>query len=66
MKLGRGTDPRGLVFTRADGQPLDLDSRTKAFGRLVAVADVTWLAVYAAYIPSMQADAALRVDAWLR
>jgi hypothetical protein len=28
-----------------------------------------WLAddpVYAAYIPSMQADAALRVDAWLR
>jgi integrase len=24
------------------------------------------LAVYAAYIPSMQADAALRVDAWLR
>ena len=24
------------------------------------------LSVYAAYIPSMQADAALRVDAWLR
>jgi hypothetical protein len=24
------------------------------------------LSVYAAYMPSMQADAALRVDAWLR
>ena len=102
LKLGLGRDQRGLVFTRADGQPLDPDSLSKAFGRLVAVADVTpitlhglrhthishllmdgvhvkvvseraghaniniTLAVYAAYIPSMQADAALRVDAWLR
>lgn len=102
LKLGLGRDPRGVVFTRAGGQPLDPDSLTKAFGRLVAVADVTpitlhglrhthishllmdgvhvkvaseraghasiniTLAVYAAYIPSMQADAALRVDAWLR
>jgi integrase len=102
LKLGLGRDPRGLVFTRADGEPLDADSMTKAFGRLVVAADVTritlhglrhthishllmggvhvkvvseraghanvniTLSVYAAYIPSMQADAALRVDAWLR
>jgi integrase len=102
LKLGLGRDPRGLVFTRPGGQPLDPDSVSKAFGRLVAAADVTritlhglrhthishllmdgvhvkvvseraghanvniTLSVYAAYIPSMQADAALRVDAWLR
>ena len=102
MRLGLGRDPRGLVFTRADGDPLDADSLAKAFGRLVAAAGVTpitfhglrhthishllmdgvhvkvvseraghanvniTLSVYAAYIPSMQADAALRVDAWLR
>jgi integrase len=102
MKLGLGRDPRGLVFTRADGEPLDADSVTKAFGRLIAAIGVTpitlhglrhthishllmdgvhvkvvseraghanvniTLSVYAAYIPSMQADAALRVDAWLR
>ena len=100
--LGLGRDPRGLVFTRADGEPVDADSLTKAFGRLVAGTGVTpitlhglrhthishllmdgvhvkvvseraghanvniTLSVYAAYIPSMQADAALRVDAWLR
>jgi integrase len=40
-ELGLGRDPRGLVFTRADGQPLDPDSLSKAFRRLVAVADVT-------------------------
>jgi len=102
LKLGLGRDPRSLVFTRADGLPVDPDSLSKAFGRLVAVADVTpitlhglrhthishllmdgvhvkvvseraghaniniTLAVHAAYIPGMQADAALRVDAWLR
>jgi integrase len=102
MRLGLGRDPRGLVFTRADGEPLDADSLTKAFGRLVAGVRVTpitfhglrhthishllmdgvhvkvvservghanvntTLSVYSAYIPSMQADAALRVDAWLR
>jgi integrase len=102
LMLGLGRDPRGLVFIRADGQPLDADSLTKAFGRLVAETGVTpitfhglrhthishllidgvhvkvvseraghanvniTLSVYAAYIPSMQADAALRVDAWLR
>jgi integrase len=102
LMLGVGRDPRGLVFTRADGEPLDADSLTKAFGRLVAATDVTritlhglrhthishllmdgvhvkvvseraghanvniTLSAYAAYIPSMQADAALRVDAWLR
>jgi integrase len=102
MRFGLGRDPRGLVFTRADGEPLDADSLTKAFGRLVAATGVTpisyhglrhthishllmdgvhvkvvseraghanvniTLSVYAAYIPSMQADAALRVDAWLR
>ena len=102
LMLGLGRDPRGLVFTRVDGEPLDADSLTKAFGRLVAATGVTpitlyglrhthishllmdgvhvkvvseraghanvniTLSVYAAYIPSMQADAALRVDAWLR
>jgi integrase len=103
LKLGLGgRDPQGLVFNRADGKPLDADSLTKAFGRLVSAADVTpitlhglrhthishllmdgvhvkvvseraghanvniTLSVYAAYIPNMQADAALRVDAWLR
>jgi integrase len=102
LKLGLGRDRRGLIFTRADGAPLDPDSLTKAFRRLVAEAEVTpitlhglrhthishllmdgvhvkvvseraghanvniTLSVYAAYIPSMQADAALRVDAWLR
>jgi integrase len=102
LMLGLGRDPRGLVFTRANGQPLDADSLTKAFGRLVADTRVTpitfhglrhthishllmdgvhvkvvseraghanvniTLSVYAACIPSMQADAALRVDAWLR
>jgi integrase len=102
LKFGRGRDPRSLVFARADGAPLDPDSLSKAFRRLVAAADVTritlhglrhthishllmdgvhvkvvseraghanvniTLSVYAAYIPSMQADAALRVDAWLR
>ena len=102
LKLGLGRDPRGVVFTRASGEPLDQDSLSKAFVRLVAAAGVTpitlhglrhthishllmdgvhikvvseraghanvniTLSVYAAYIPSMQADAALRVDAWLR
>jgi integrase len=102
LKFGLGRDPRGLVFTRADGESLDADSLTKAFGRLVLATKVTpisfhglrhthishllmdgvhvkvvseraghanvniTLSVYATYIPSMQADAALRVDAWLR
>jgi integrase len=102
MKLGLGRDPRALVFARADGAPLDADSVTKTFGRLVAAVGVTpitlhglrhthishllidgehvkvvseraghaniniTLSVYAAYLPSMQTDAALRVDAWLR
>jgi integrase len=102
LMLGLGRDPHGLVLTRADSQPLDADSLTKTFGRLVADTRVTpitfhglrhthishllmdgvhvkvvseraghanvniTLSVYAAYIPSMQADAALRVDAWLR
>ena len=102
LKLGLGRDPRGLVLARPGGQPMDADTLTKAFRRLVAsagVAPITFhglrhthishllmegvhakvvservghahvnitLGVYAAYIPSMQADAALRVDAWLR
>lgn len=87
---------------RVDGQPMDPDTLTKSFRRLVATANVTpitlhglrhthishllmegvhvkvvseraghanvniTLGVYAAYIPNMQADAAIRVDAWLR
>jgi integrase len=102
LKLGLGRDPRGLVFTRVDGESLNPDVLTKGFERLIARANVTpitlhglrhthishllmdgvhvkvvservghasiniTLSVYAAYIPSMQADAALRVDAWLR
>ena len=102
LKFGLGRDPRGLVFTRPDGQPLDPDSLSRDFPRLVAAAGVTpitlhglrhthishllmdgvhvkvvseraghaniaiTLSTYAAYIPSMQADAALRVDGWLR
>jgi integrase len=102
FKLGLGRDPRALVFSRPDGEPMDPDTLSKAFGRLVASANVTpitfhglrhthishllmegvhvkvvseraghanvatTLTVYAAYIPNMQADAALRVDAWLR
>ncbi|HUZ34140.1 MAG TPA: site-specific integrase [Xanthobacteraceae bacterium] len=102
LKLGLGRNPRGLVFARPDSQPMDADTLSKAFRRLVASAKVTpitfhglrhthishllmegvhakvvseraghahvniTLGVYAAYMPSMQADAALRVDAWLR
>ena len=102
FKLGLGRDPRGLVFSRPDGQPMDPDTLSKSFARLVAWAKVTpitfhglrhthishllvegvhvkivseraghtnvniTLGVYAAYIPTMQADAAARVDAWLR
>jgi integrase len=102
MKLGLGRDPRGLVFTRGDGLPLDPDSLSKSFERLIAKAKVTpitlhglrhthishllmdgvhvkvvseraghanvniTLNTYAAYIPNMQADAALRINAWLR
>jgi integrase len=102
LKLGLGRDPRGLIFTRAEGKPLDPDSLTKALRRLVAATGVTpitfhglrhthishlpmdgvhvkvvsrraghanvsiTLSVYAAYVPSMQSDVALRVDAWLR
>lgn len=102
FKLGLGRDPRALAFSRPDGQPMDADTLTKSFRRLVAAAEVTpitlhglrhthishllmegvhvkvvseraghanvntTLSVYAAYIPNMQTDAALRVDAWLR
>jgi len=102
LKLGLGRGPHGLVFARPDGQPMDADTLSKTFGRLVRAAKVTpitlqglrhthishllmdgvhikvvseraghanvttTLNVYAAYIPNMQADAALRVDAWLR
>jgi integrase len=102
FKLGLGRDPRGLVFSRPNREPMDPDTLSKSFGRLVSAAKVTRITLhglrhthishllmdrvhlkvvseraghanvnitlntYAAYIPSMQADAALRVDAWLR
>lgn len=102
LKLGLGRDPRALVFSRPDGHPMDADTLSKSFRRLIATAKVTpitfhglrhthishllmegvhvkvvseraghanvniTLGVYAAYIPNMQADAARRVDAWLR
>ena len=90
------------MFARPDGEPMDADTLSKTFRRLVRIAKVTpitlhglrhthishllmdcvhvkvvseraghanvttTLNVYAAYIPNMQADVALRVDAWLR
>jgi integrase len=102
FKFGLGRDSGALVVSRADGLPIDPDTLSKSFRRLVAAAKVTpitfhglrhthishllmegvhvkvvseraghanvntTLTVYAAYIPNMQADAALRVDAWLR
>ena len=102
MKLGLGRDPRGLVFSRADGEPFDPDTLTKMFDRLVTKTKVTAITLhglrhthishllmegvhvkvvseraghanvnitlntYAASIPNMQADAAVRVNAWLR
>jgi integrase len=101
LALGLGCDPEALVFIRPDGGPMDADTLSKAFSRLIKGARVTritlhglrhthishllmdgvhvkvvseraghanvnvTLGVYAAYIPNMQADAALRVDAWL-
>ena len=80
LKLGLGRGSRGPIFTRADGEPFDPVSLSKAFGRVVVAAGVTPITLHGlrhthittlvmdgvAYIPSMQADAALRVDAWLR
>jgi integrase len=102
LAMGLGRDPEGLIFVRPDSTPLDADSLSKAFSRLIKGARVTritlhglrhthishllmdgvhvkvvseraghanvnvTLSVYAAYMPNMQADAALRVDAWLR
>ena len=90
------------MFSRPTGEPVDPDTLSKSFGRLITAAKVTritfhglrhthishllmdgvhvkvvseraghanvniTLNTYAAYIPNMQADAALRVDAWLR
>ena len=102
LKLGMGRDPRALVFSRPTSEPLDPDTLSKSFGRLIRMTNVTritlhsWrhthishllmdgvhvkvvseragranvnitLNTYSAYIPNMQADAALRVDAWFR
>jgi integrase len=102
LKIGLGRELQTLVFTRADGSPMDADTLSKAFSGLVAATKVTpitlhglrqthishllmdgvhvkvvseraghanvnvTLGVYAAYLPGMQTDAALRVDAWLR
>ena len=41
LKLGLGRDPRGLVFGRADGEPMDADTLSKSFRRLVRIAKVT-------------------------
>ena len=41
FKLGLGRDPRGLVFSRLDGQPMDPDTLSTSFHRLVATAKVT-------------------------
>jgi integrase len=100
LQLGLGKPE--LVFSRSDGSPLDPDSVTKAFDRLIEATGVrritfhslrhthishqlmdgvhvkvvseraghasisTTLSVYAAFIPTMQADAAHGVDVWLR
>ena len=41
LKLGLGRDPRGLVFTRPNGEPPDADTLTKSFANLVVAAKVT-------------------------
>lgn len=41
LKLGLGRDPRNLVFAREDGEPIDPDSLTNGFGRLIADNEVT-------------------------
>jgi integrase len=41
FKLGFGRDPRAVVFSRSDGQPMDPDTLSKSFRRLVATAKVT-------------------------
>jgi integrase len=100
LRLGLGKPD--LVFAHVDGLPMDPDSLTKAFDKLIAATGVrritfhglrhthishqlmdgvhikivseraghanvsTTLALYAAFIPNMQADAAAGVDAWLR
>lgn len=100
-QLKLGLKPN-LVFAHADGSPLDPDTVTKSFDKLIAATGVrritlhglrhthishqlmdgvhikivseraghanvsTTLATYAAYIPTLQADAAAGVDAWLR
>lgn len=100
LRLGLGKAE--LVFTRADGAPMDADGLTKAFAKLVKASGIRaitfhglrhthishqlmdgvhvkvvseraghasvgiTLGVYAAFIPTLQADAATRIDAWLR
>jgi integrase len=41
LRLGLGRDPRGLVFARPDGEPMDADALSKSFGRLVRLTKVT-------------------------
>jgi len=102
MKLGLGRDPRGLVFTRGDGLPLDPDSLSKAFERLILKTKVTPITLHGLrhthishllmdsihvkvvseraghanvniikhlrglHTEHAQADAALRINTWLR
>jgi integrase len=40
LALGMGRDPAGLVFTRIDGGPIQPDSVTKMFARIVARAKI--------------------------
>ena len=40
LALGMGRDPAGLVFTRIDGDPIQPDSVTKMFARIVARAKI--------------------------
>jgi integrase len=41
LPLGMGRDPRALVFSRPSGEPLDPDTLSKSFGRLITAAKVT-------------------------
>jgi integrase len=36
-----GRDPRALVFSRPSGKPLDPDTLSRSFGRLITAAKVT-------------------------
>jgi integrase len=47
LSLGMGRDPNALVFARIDGDPIQPDSVTKMFARIVARAKITSVSFHA-------------------